>query len=106
MSLKLAARWLQNCQNEHEECSTVLDSHGPSRLLDLQAAPEIIRLVLTADTGVQSYATLSYSWGSSPTITLNQYTVEKLKIQIDVDELPQTIRDAIHVCKALDIRFL
>ncbi|KAJ4987603.1 hypothetical protein SVAN01_06916 [Stagonosporopsis vannaccii] len=103
----LIKAWLQQCIGRHEPCNVDLGGYRPSRLLDLEANLNAdIRLVLTSDTGVQPYATLSYSWGDSASVLLTEDSIEAFQAHIDIGTLPRTIRHAIRVCRALQIRYL
>ncbi|KAJ5022811.1 heterokaryon incompatibility protein-domain-containing protein [Bipolaris maydis] len=99
----------QECSVHHAECSTpdsVELNHYPSRLLDVghEGSPIILRSTRTFTS--QQYACLSHCWGNSRPYTLNSTTEQDLKKGIDAEKLPKTFRDAIHVTRSLDIRYL
>lgn len=107
-AIDLISAWLQQCTNGHEICQKNFSDHVPSRLLDpdggLDAAD--IRLVLASDIGAQPYVTLSYTWGTSTTVSLTEDLIEAFQTSIPVMTLPKPIRDAIKVCRMLQVRFL
>jgi hypothetical protein len=104
---RLVASWLRHCVTNHHECRRSCDStFMPPRLLDL--TKDKPRLV---ETGTfiehEDYATLSHCWGKNPTFTkLSADNYERFSSGFALDELAQTFRDAIFLCKNLGIRYI
>ncbi|KAF1349442.1 HET-domain-containing protein, partial [Lizonia empirigonia] len=100
--------WIEQCIHQHELCHVKLSDTQPARLLDLNPFPasKDIRLVHTRDTDVEAYATLSYCWGSMNPLVLKKENYELLKSQIQLEDLPRTVQEAIEVCRALSMRYL
>lgn len=99
--------WLRTCVEEHAQCRgqepTTL--HRPRRLLDLRDGS--IKLVESSQTGLKtSWMTLSYCWGSDQEVKLTKHSLLRHQIGIEHSSLPNTIRDAIDVARALDIWYL
>ncbi|KAI0629943.1 heterokaryon incompatibility protein-domain-containing protein [Trametes polyzona] len=107
-ALASAKTCLEECVRKHEQCRGVSASVDlaplPTRLLDC-SDPERPRLVVTS--GLRGvYVTLSYVWGEAQphrTVISNLSTYIH---GIDPLQLPQTIRDAIHVTHALGLQYL
>ncbi|PWY73546.1 HET-domain-containing protein [Aspergillus eucalypticola CBS 122712] len=91
----------------------------PTRLLDLSSRGcSALRLVLptvnpeflSLKPSQRRYATLSYSWGSIDQAKRQLKTVSDTHVEhlssIKLGKIPQTIADAIQLCRALGIRFL
>ena len=99
--------WLRECIDCHEDCRLTFGRTRPSRLLDLNALnDQDIALVLTEEVGDQSYATLSYRWGTGACTKLTTLNLQQFKTHIILEALPKTIRDAIYVCRRLCMRYL
>ena len=100
--------WMQECKTQ--ECGngggpyepTIL----PTRVIDVGLDDSRnARIVKTQDTkGV--YATLSYCWGRSSNIVLSRDNIQQLQAEIDIESLPQTIKDAVHITRELSIPYL
>lgn len=107
-SLPLVKEWFNACQRLHPNCNNRLQGFIPTRLIDLHVP--IVRLRLSSsfkDDSVQ-YATLSHCWGTSEKgiLKLTRSTLENYLSEIRTTELPKTFRDAIEICKRLDIRYI
>jgi len=103
--------WIHTCDSEHTKCS-VHDGSGstarafvPTRLMMLASSTNTIVRLVSLTEPVQ-YVALSYCWGSSEQSKTTKSNVEARKGQIVVTELPQTLRDAITMAQALDLRYL
>ncbi|KAI5926507.1 heterokaryon incompatibility protein-domain-containing protein [Camillea tinctor] len=115
-SLQIAQNWLSTCTTSHSCANAVPFLAGqynsgswPSRLLDLKALDEDIRLVDVEGPGI-SYAALSYCWGSDSTLHASYITIsrslETSRQRIGYSSLPRTLKDAVTVCRALGINYL
>lgn len=102
--------WLQKCLSSHEDCNVAQSCNGerPTRLLDLDVrgkSPDI-KLVNGASTGTSQYATLSYCWGGVNPVMLQTTNINDFRDRIHWSTLPQTMKDAVTVCRNLDVRYL
>lgn len=108
--LALVKQWVQECSETHDAVCT--DTAAPLsdevredfRLVDT----EKMNIILArTETG---YAALSYVWGEAVTATLQLMRANAADLAIEGSltgrELPQTISDALAVCRALGIRYL
>ncbi|KAL7787866.1 HET domain-containing protein [Trichoderma ceciliae] len=92
----------------------------PTRLLDVgsSSSPDL-RLVVTKqhpplvgaiDAAMKRYVALSYCWGpkedAERQLKTTASTIKDHLLQIDITAVPQTIADAISVCRAIGIRYL
>lgn len=109
---------LDNCLSSHEGCDKppIFGEVSPSlprRLLDLSRGCTI--LIVDVDTWISQglasaaelsqYCTLSYRWGS----TAHDCTLKapfSTQIELALDSMPQTFKDAISTARALNMRFL
>ncbi|KAK1622364.1 heterokaryon incompatibility protein-domain-containing protein [Colletotrichum phormii] len=107
-TLRRAVDWLEKC-NEHDYCSTRGKSPLPSRVLDvgtLESGP-FIKLVEPGADLHDRYITLSYCWGQgSKHFTTTNETMQARKEGVPLDSLPQTLRDAVFITRALGVRYL
>lgn len=106
--LKAITSWLRDCVENHDCCSFELSRIKPKRLLDLEAFSDSqdIRLILSEEMRSDTYATLSYRWGSTNHVTLNAATYDLMRSRVSICGLPKTIKDAIEVCRGLFMRYL
>lgn len=104
--------WLENCDRSHN-CNIFSTDNSfdrewyPKRLIDVTNGT-LPRLFETHSERPHSgYATLSHCWGSNlEFITLSTENLAKFYSGIAIDILPESFRDAIKICKHLDIRYL
>ena len=76
-------RFLQECEQEHEQCQPCWSerpSIKPKRYLDVSRITEgIVQVVLSEDVPADSkYMTLSHRWGSAPPLKLVSANEKKL----------------------------
>jgi hypothetical protein len=63
--------------------------------------------ILARDTTTDmQYVALSYCWGTTQNFTTTSANLARMKETIHWDELPQTIKDAVIVTRALGIQYL
>ena len=118
-SFDVGLSWLENCRENHHACNQTA-SRGktfPTRLLDLgDSAAEYIKLVSTphdasnaspgSSTGLR-YATLSHCWGDDKKmLQLTTASETEMRQQINVHNLPTTLKDAVDIVRRFQIRYL
>ncbi|KAI0323731.1 HET-domain-containing protein [Cubamyces sp. BRFM 1775] len=109
-ALALAKTCIEECVRDHPECQAITpypigSAPLPTRLIDC-SNPDRLRLVAT-DPGMRGvYIALSYVWGEDQPHQTTKANLSSYKDRIDPAILPQTLRDAIHVTRALGIDFL
>jgi hypothetical protein len=98
--------WLVGCA-DHSECPGQAETILPTRVIEVAPvdSPDKPRLLVTAGKKGR-YAALSYCWGNSSYGTLTRARLNKYLQHLDVDALPQTLRDAITVTKSISIPYL
>ena len=99
-------KWLSECQCRHKGMSQL-----PTRILDVGANHfgRSIKLRIRTKSPYPEnadYVALSYCWGGSQPIVATIASLPKLEAGISIEELPQTIRDAVEVTRKLGFRFL
>lgn len=108
---------IAECNSDHPECKkkTTETTFTPRRLLDLgdskTASARLIEsgeiLSLCPPKTQLQYATLSYCWGDSLTMKTTQANKYEHKTTgIDIQSMPATFQDAIHVARKLGIPYL
>ena len=114
LSFAKARGWIDECAAEHVDCpgNTKPATQPPTRLLDVsprKGNAKTVRLVQTLNwpsRDFSQWATLSYSWGGDqPHKTTRENLASHLK-GITVQDMPQTIQDAITVCRKLGIPYI
>lgn len=112
----MVRQWLDECQSQHTCCN---DSRKgslhplPDRLIEISPIDEEgshqIRLVETHKLQKKhaSYVCLSYCWGNSenPRVTTTGNIAQYLE-NIALDQLPETIKDAILLCIKLEFWYI
>ena len=104
-TVAMIKNWRFNCRQSHPAC--LRPAYCPKRLLHVGGG-EISNLTLHESSmpSVPQYAALSFMWGCLQRfMTLRDY-IEVKKADIMFEDLPNTLRDAVLVCRALDIQWL
>jgi Heterokaryon incompatibility protein (HET) len=101
--------WLSSCSSMHDVCSfTGSDKRWiPSRLLEI--CPDSGRVKLRMRNEVHSqhaYVTLSHCWGNIPMLKLTHSTLNSLRKNIPLKNLPKTFLDAIMFTRRMGLRYL
>ena len=93
--------------DNHTSCRS--DDHRtiPTRLLDLQTpdGEDSIRLVSTVGED-RRYVALSHCWGTTTQFTTTKATLGERQYAIMLTQLTKTFREAVHVTRALAVRYL
>jgi hypothetical protein len=104
--LTLARSWYQQCRQNHKQCQLETPKWYPPRLLDVTSdSPE---LVLNEHiVRGEAFAALSHVWGLEPFLVLTQQSLTNFeKIGISPVDIPENFRNAMEVCRSLQIRYL
>lgn len=107
-SLAVAKVWHEECLAKHSKCSrlTAQKRPLPTRVIDVGNTQQNPRLITTSGrTG--AWAALSYCWGGNSPFILNEATSNSFfNGQNQLDQYPQTLRDAIRITRFLGIPYL
>lgn len=108
--------WLSTCVSQHRSCGDGASSNLgierqesilPLRVIDVGPGDGSTNPRLFATAGRRGkYATLSYRWGTSPTLTTTSKTFASHEKGIEMGLLPKTLRDAVHVTRKIGLRYL
>ncbi|KAI0383641.1 HET-domain-containing protein [Hypomontagnella monticulosa] len=91
------------------------EQYYPTRLLDVGSCTDAtLRLVVSKANPElvegERYAALSYCWGpleeAEKQLKTTSKTIKEHISQVDFARLPQTVADAVHICRNLNIRYL
>jgi hypothetical protein len=107
-SFALARRWLTKCHSSHPSCRLEPSSFAPSRLIriDLNDPQTPLRLIdATAGEGLR-WCALSYVWGGDQPIKTTKASLASLQKAIPLEQLPQTLQDAVLVSRELAVENL
>lgn len=109
-SFRFITESIKNCSTNHPACcASIQTGWAPTRVLDLVPFPDsdVLRLVETkGNQRWPSYATLSHCWGAIKPAQLLQATRSSMLNSIQLDDLPKTFKDAIHITRTLGFRYL
>lgn len=100
-----ARHMLSECVSSHAMCQMPAIDFAPSRLLEVSPDPgqTHIRLFETDPSRQQKWASLSYVWGTAQPHKTTKRRLIQYMGGICIADLPQTIRDAVTVCRELHI---
>jgi hypothetical protein len=104
---KLVQSWLRLCIDEHSGPVPNQDNnYRPPRLLHIESGD--LRLVQGSECPKGSeWATLSHCWGPHPTfLTLTSTNMSQFELEIPLDSLPRTFRDAVNFCDSIGVNYL
>ncbi|KAH8777996.1 heterokaryon incompatibility protein-domain-containing protein [Hyaloscypha finlandica] len=98
--------WLAECA-DHSQCPEQVETILPTRVIEVAPAisPDRPRLLATAGKKGR-YAALSYCWGSNSYGELRRSRLNQYLEHLDLEVLPQTLRDAIAVAKSISVPYL
>ena len=101
----IAKYWLQDCLANHRRCVGEGDfPFLPTRVLDVGSRVDPFLVVPKRKQA--RYATLSYSVGQFNILKTTTETIDEYKTCIPMVKLPQTVRDAVELTRALGLRYL
>ncbi|KAL5349783.1 hypothetical protein ACLOAV_004816 [Pseudogymnoascus australis] len=103
--------WLENCDHEHETCSRPNLSFCPMRLIDVRPdGGDSARVILLDNRGNNlkaKYAALSYCWGGEANFKVTADSIRSYEEGgIQIEDLPQTVQDAIICTRELGFQYL
>lgn len=107
--LDQALQWLHTCSANHPTCAWLKRRRvrAPTRLIDvgLPDGSEQPRLCLSNE-NITSWVALSYCWGGPSEFMLTEQTMEYLIRGVPLFNFPATLRDAVTITRALNIKHL
>jgi hypothetical protein len=103
--MNVCAAMLKQCHEEHESCESQTVPFLPTRVIDVGQSDHP-RLCISNRNQQACYVALSYCWGGQQEVLLTVDTLDAKIRGLCLENLPQTIRDAIEVTKKLGFRYL
>jgi len=107
-----ARRWIQECEDQHQQCGTGRHVALPKRLIDLEPLDPCnldssgVRLS-TTEGMIGTYVCLSHCWGKAPMpVRTTSQTLSTYTNLIPWTQLPRTFQDAILITHRLGLRYL
>ncbi|KAI1207251.1 HET-domain-containing protein [Annulohypoxylon truncatum] len=99
---------LKICTETHNICKQKPSLPPPKRLIDVGLVGDgLVKLHETSlSDSWQYYVALSYCWGDAKFLVTKNENIESLREGISLKQLPETIRDAIHITRKLGLRYL
>lgn len=103
----LAHSWLKECETSHTECQRDASPQLPTRVVDVGLeANGTVRLAVPEQGSKGRYLVLSYCWGRSNPFLTTTSSISANMSSIEMDQLPQTLRDAVSYTKKLGFRYI
>lgn len=106
--LRRISSWRTICAQEHECCPSGEEPRElPTRVIAVNSAdPRYVKLVNTHRGRTAIYACLSYSWGTGSQHCTTTRNIKGHLQRILISDLPDTVADAIKLCRALKIPYI
>ncbi|RPD62117.1 HET-domain-containing protein [Lentinus tigrinus ALCF2SS1-7] len=101
----MATNCIMDCIRNHERCPPPHSATLPARVIDC-LDPAKPRLHVSNKDEQAAYLALSYTRGTTSSFGTTTDTLDAYLLGIDMESLPQTIRDAIRSTHALGVRYL
>lgn len=105
-ALSRMQRWASTCEQTHHQChqeKPIL----PKRLVAIgETDTDRVYLWEPEEGSFGRYAALSYCWGGENAIKTTKANKEDMKASIAIDDIPQTMLDAMNIARKLDIHYL
>ena len=106
----LVERWVDSCERLHTACSREKQGIDTSSISSLRVIDLRSSCLATISTRQNQFAALSYVWGSVPMFVSTKDKLRSLcatgGLDLYMNEIPSTIRDAMHVVRRLGIQYL
>ncbi|TFK83188.1 HET-domain-containing protein [Polyporus arcularius HHB13444] len=104
MAYVMATSCIMDCIRNHEQCPPPHSATLPTRVIDC-TDPSKPKLHLSTDEHAP-YLALSYTRGKFGSFGTTRETLDASLLGIDLESIPQTVRDAIRSTHALGVRYL
>jgi hypothetical protein len=102
-----ASQRLECCRKNHAQCSNEHESMLPTRVINVGSQGDrAIKLHPTQEGERGPYLTLSYCWGKLPQYVTTKKTINDESYTIQLDNLSQTVKDAVSVTRQLGFQYL
>jgi hypothetical protein len=107
-SLRQAREWLSTCQSDHVKCPKSSGHFVPTRLLQIEHndGKVFARLIDAFSEAHTKWAALSYVWGGDQEFKTTVSSISTMRESFSIEKLPQTLRDAVDVCRGLGLQYL
>ncbi|KAK4452692.1 heterokaryon incompatibility protein [Podospora aff. communis PSN243] len=106
-NFNLLRQWIQHCETNHSACAA--SGPLPTRVINVgQAGEDFVRLEETSPDQTDRYMTLSHCWGPTPHLVIRttKATLPEHLQRIPLTALTNTFRDAVHVTRAVGMKYV
>lgn len=99
---------MSSCQSSHDSCNPPGgQKRVPTRLIDISLGDGTLDVALReAVSATNPYIALSYCWGLSLPLRTLRSNLESHKNRIAWNDLPVLFKDAIHIARLLQVRYI
>ncbi|MCJ1465073.1 hypothetical protein MMC07_003689 [Pseudocyphellaria aurata] len=106
-SFRKVNRWLQGCEQNHEDCHVPGNPPLPTRVIHVEYCAGLQHPHLHASKRqFGRYIALSHVWGKIGTLTTTTNNITERMQGIVLSEMPKSFRDAVTVTRRLGIKYL
>jgi len=106
-NFNLLRGWIQHCEANHSTCAA--RGSLPTRVINVgKGGEDFVKLEETHPDQPDRYMTLSHCWGPTPHLVIRttKATLAQHQQQIPLSALTNTFRDAVHVTRAVGIKYI
>ncbi len=101
-----AREWISECEHNHDQCPGPTIPLLPTRVIDVGRENQQPRLHVSTPGERARYVALSYCWGGDQPYATKKGTIHQKIGGIPMQELGQSIQDAITVARNISIRYI
>ena len=104
--------WIRDCETNHSQCHCSISIERKQaflRIPDVSISENSSVVCLCESREIPEsarYLTLSHCWGGTKIKSLSNATYDDYKKGVQVNELPRTFQDAVHLTRRLGVRYL
>jgi serine/threonine protein kinase len=102
----VASTWLRTCDTYHEHCSHRVEDFFPTRILNVGAEGDTIRLQSSLHELASPYVALSHCWGADNVLKTTSQTLNERLLGIQSSSLSNTFQNAVRITRALGFNYL
>jgi serine/threonine protein kinase len=102
----IASTWIRTCDTSHENCSHPVVDFFPTRILNVGAEGDTIRLQSSFHELASPYVTLTHCWGAGNILKTTSQTLNERFLGIQSSSLSNTFQNAVKITRALGLNYL
>ena len=105
-AMMVVSTWLSTCNTHHKDCSRRVVDFFPTRILNVGAEGDTIRLQSSFREFASPYIALTHCWGAGNILKTTSQTLKERFLGIQSSSLSNTFQDAVRITRALGFNYL